>query len=82
MFVKFSKDYMKLLMKNININGLIQHSNHLSSFKTFCYSPSSQYLERRIKSYIMFHEQPRAIERFRDFMVLLWPLSLAIILKV
>lgn len=80
MFVKFSKEYMKLFMKQININGSIQPSNNLSFLKALHYSPSSQCLKKK-KSHIIFLEQPRAIEKFRVLMVLLMLLSLAIILR-
>lgn len=80
MFVKFSNKYMKLFMKNININGLIQHSNNLSFFKTLYYSPSPQHLKKE-PNHIIFHKQLRAIEKFWDFLVLLWLFSLVIILR-
>jgi len=81
MFVKFSKEYLKLFTKNININGLIQHINNLSFFKTLYYSPPSQHLERKTTSHIIFHEQPRVIEKFWDFTVLLQILCLAVYLR-
>lgn len=82
MFTKFSKEYMKLWIKNININSWIQHSNNLSLFKALYYIILHHHSSwRKKKSHIIFHEQPRVLENIWDFMVLLWRLTLAIILR-